>query len=455
MIKRNILTELSAWTRSDSRKPLVLRGARQIGKTFVIREFAKTKFENFFELNLEKEHELRLFQSVTDARKQISILEAYFGKTIDPSNSLLFIDEIQHSKIAVQMLRYFSEELPSLPVIVAGSLLDVVLKESEVVFPVGRVQYLYMHPVTFDEFLKTYYPKNHEELSQISIRTEIPLALHDLYTMRVQEYSLIGGMPEAIVTYQKNKKIVEVDSVFQSLVQGFYDDINKYAKGAELNYIRHVLYSLPPFVGTEIFYKGFGGSNYGSREMMAAFQKLEDVGLLHRIHSSRSVALPIISNLRKRAKLIALDMGIINFLLKQRESFLGTQYLENVYKGSIAEQFVAQSLIDRELLITSKPNYWYRDKKGSTAEVDFLIEYAGALLPIEVKNSNDGFLRSMQSFIDESQKTGIACKLGVRVSPQVLKTEIHTTPKGLDFKVINLPFYLVWRVSDERFWNLL
>ena len=208
------------------------------------------------------------------------------------------------------------------------------------------------------------------------------------------------------------------------------------------------VYSIPYFVGKEITYKGFGGSNYGSREMTQAFQILEEVGLLNRIYSSRSIALPIVSNQRKRAKLIALDIGMTNFVIKQRKPFLGESIIENIYKGSIAEQFVGQTLIGQESKLVFKPNYWYRDKSGSTAEVDFLIELQGTLLPIEVKNSDEKQVRSIESFIDESRVNGINTEVCIRISANQLKINNQQTPKSNRFKLIDVPFYLAWKIRD-------
>lgn len=180
-----------------------------------------------------------------------------------------------------------------------------------------------------------------------------------------------------------------------------------------------------------------------------AFQKLEDVGLLNRVYSSRSITLPIVSNQRKRAKLITLDIGIVNYILKQRKEFLGKEILGNIYKGSIAEQFIGQALIGRELKTTFKPNYWYRDKAGATAEVDFLIMSEDLLIPIEVKNSNEILLRSMESFVDESFENKTQCKLGVQISANSLRIEKRKTSKGRKFDVVNVPFYVGWRVAKE------
>lgn len=450
-IQRNIYNELQEWKRSSKRKPLIIRGARQTGKTFAVNSFAKENYKYFFQLNLEKEEHRRLFESVTDAEKLLRILETYFAQKIELRESLIFIDEIQHSKNALQMLRYFYEELPDLHVIAAGSLLEILLRELELSFPVGRVQYLHMHPVTFDEYLKTFEEKIYHELAELELNSPLEKVQHQIYMEKVQEYALIGGMPEMLTSFAERRSLVDAEEVYESLMQSFFDDISKYATGESAKYIRHVLYSLPPHIGQEIVYKGFGGSVYGSREISQAFETLEVVGLLTRIHSARSVALPLVSNFRKRAKLIYLDIGLANFALKQKRPFfvgLGESPLENVYKGAIAEQFVGQSIISSRITREEKPSYWYRDKAGSTAEVDFLIQHGDELLPIEVKNSNENFLRSLHIFIDESCTSNSPCKTGIRVGTRPLALEKQTTKADTTFSLMHVPFYLVWRLEN-------
>jgi uncharacterized protein len=434
-----------------SPKPLIIRGARQTGKTFIVREFAKENYKYFFQLNLEKEEHKRLFENDTDAKKQLRILETYFAQKIVDHESLIFIDEIQNSKSAIQMLRYFFEELPNLHIIAAGSLLEIMLKELDLSFPVGRVQYLYMHPVTFDEYLKTFEEKIYQELSNIDTDSKIEEIQHRIYLEKVQEYALIGEMPEMLTTYLSRKSLVDAESVYESLTQSFFDDISKYSNGESAKYIRHVLYTLPANIGQEIIYKGFGGSAYGSREMSQAFETLELVGLLSRVISARSVALPLVSNFRKRTKLIYLDIGLANFALKQKQPFffgLSKTALENVYKGGIAEQFVGQSLISCGIENNKKPHYWYRDKAGSTAEVDFLVAANNQLIPLEVKNSNEKLMRSLQLFIDESYINKSSCRLAIRAGVKPLALEMQLTREGNRYNLMHLPFYLFWRLEN-------
>lgn len=451
MIKHNVINELLRWRCSKGRKPLILRGARQVGKTFTVKTFAKEQYKNFYQLNLEKIEHQNLFLKVTDAKTQLLILESYFGQKIDPSSSLIFIDEIQHSKNAIQMLRYFYEELPAIHLIAAGSLLEVLLRELEVSFPVGRVQYLYMHPTTFGEYLNTFEEKIFKELFTLEKDAKVTDQQHQIYLSKVQDYALIGGMPEPLVKFSLSKSFLDAEDSFNSLVQSYFDDINKYASGEAAKYIRHVLYSLPPYVGQEIIYKNFGGSSYGSREISNAFETLELVGLLSRVFSARSVATPIVSNYRKRPKLLHLDIGLVNFSLKQRRPFfygLATGNMENVYKGGIAEQFVGQAFLALENRTKLQANYWYRDSVGSKAEVDFIIEYQGELVPIEVKNSNEQFLRSLYSFVDESHKNRTPCKQGIRIGSSPFRRDKATTPNGNTFELVQIPFYLVWRMKE-------
>lgn len=449
MIKRSIFNVLTKWSDRAGRKPLLVRGGRQVGKTWAVKEFGKQRFKNVVELNFEREADRRLFQSVGDIQTQINTVASARGQAIVPGETLLFLDEIQGSAIAIQQLRYFYEDFPQLHVIAAGSLLEAILPEIEVDFPVGRVEYAHMHPLTFPEFLEALgHDKWRSDLNALTLNERPEAALHEIWLKAVLEYALIGGMPEIVAAYAKNRNLSDLDSVYDALTQGFFDDIGKYATRGQATYLRHVLQHVPAFVGLQISYAGFGESAYGSRAMAAAFQKLEQVYLLSLVRSSRSLQPPISSNLRKFPKLLHLDIGLVNFNLKQRHELLLHKSLEAVYRGQIAEQLVGQTLLARQPGKRAPVNFWYRDQEAATAELDYVIALENSatgseIVGIEVKSGSAGTLRSLHQFVVESK-----VKRAVRISSAPLGIETVQAADGSPYRLISIPFYLAHRIEE-------
>jgi predicted AAA+ superfamily ATPase len=443
-LKRNIDTHLVKWKNSPTRKPLVVRGARQVGKTHSIKAFAEKEFHSLIYLNLEKSEDKNLFENLLSAEQFVNLLNIRQGNKIFPGNTLIFIDEIQESENALTQLRYLYEEMPELHVIAAGSLLEVMLFKKKISVPVGRVEYLYMHPLTFEEFLgATGQDSTVEYIQVFEMSQKIPESIHVQLMKKYMEYALVGGMPEVVSRYASGNSLIDLNSIYESLLVGFRDDIAKYTTPSQARYLVHCFDNTPIYVGTQIAYNNFAESNFRSREISLSFDTLELSYLVSRVFSSRSVNTPIVQNRKKAPKLVFLDVGLVNYKIGQREKFLSFSELEGVYQGQISEQIVGQSLIAHGANIHNSLYYWYRDKKGSNAEVDYLVNLGGDILAIEVKAGLSNSLKSLRSFIDEA-----GAKKALRVYSGPPLSEEAESLDGRKYTLVSLPYYLFDRYVE-------
>jgi uncharacterized protein len=444
MFFRNISKFLVGWKNSRGRKPLVLRGARQVGKTSAVHQFGGQEFETYIYINLELEYNAALFTRMIPVKELIQLIQLKFNKKITPGSTLLFIDEVQHSDVAMNQLRYFYEEIPELHVIAAGSLLEIKMKSEGFSFPVGRVEYCYMYPVTFDEFLIAQGETEAlEYISSVKHDTVIHEEIHTMFTKKFHTYALVGGMPEAVARYSETQSFIEVDTVYESILTGLRDDVSKYATAAKVKYIQHVIEHASKYIGLQIKYEKFGESNFRSREMRVAFDVLEKAMIVNRVFASASKEMPLIGNLKKSPKLLHLDIGLVNYQISMRAELFMIDDINAIYHGQIGEQIVGQTLLAMNTIRNDNLHYWYRDQKGATSEVDYLISLKGRLLPVEVKSGKTGTLRSLNSFMDE-------CKLdfAIRVYSGNMHSEQLKTINGKKFTLFSIPFYLLFRIQE-------
>lgn len=431
---RKIVTYLKEWRGKRERKPLILRGARQVGKTSAVLLFGKKYFENLIHINLEKTEHSRLFpQEITlaDFEKTVNLS---FGQPLTSGKTLLFLDEIQEAPHLLKLLRFFFEERPELHLIAAGSLFEVRLKEEALPFPVGRVEFAYLYPLDFFEFLQARDQGNlFPYLKNFDFKEKIPLGIHEKLLSLFNEYALIGGMPEAVKIYLNTRNPCEVNNVYSHLFTSFKDDVYKYTSIPKSKYVGFVLAQAPLFAGLPITYEKFGGSMYKSREMHHAFELLEKAMLLYQVKATKSTSLPLLSKLKKPAKLIFLDTGLVNYLMGTQEEFVRIKDLTDFYQGRIAEQIVGQHLFAS--FVSHVPNifYWYK-KKGSEAEVDFCFLNQGKIVGVEVKSGTRGRLKSGYEFLKATQDGKV-----IRVYSGQFKRENN---------FISLPFYLLPRLRE-------
>ena len=439
IIQRNTLDKLRAWRFSETRKPLVLRGASQVGKTTLVKEFAK-EYDIFLHLNLEKEDDCALFEANNDVNLLIQAIFMHKRQQQRNGSTLLFIDEIQNSRRAVAMLRYFYEEANHIHVIAAGSLLETVMDLRKISFPVGRVEFMALRPCSFTEFQNgTGDDFDAENVCNLNV---IP-AIHERVMRQFREYTLVGGMPAAIVQYAKKRDVLSVSSIYTSLLQTYKDDVEKYSSSTALiKVIRTILEVGWTQAAEAIVFEGFANTNYRSREISEAFQTLSKAMLMELVYPTGEVQSPVLPNQRRKPKLLWLDTGLVNFAVGLQQDVFSTPDINDVWRGRIAEHIVGQELIALNDNILAKRSYWRNDKHGSDAEVDFLYPFQGLQIPIEVKSGHNARLRSLHQFMDATNHG-----LSIRFWSKPYSVDDVTTPNGKHFRLVNVPFYYAGQVE--------
>ena len=440
MFERDFTNYLKRWKNSKGRKPLILRGARQVGKTSVVKMFGEKEFDNLVSINLEKSKDFELFKDVMSLEEFKKVINIAYGKELIAKKTLLFIDEIQNTPNLIELLRFFYEDFQKLHVIATGSLLDVKIKKQGLEMPVGRVEYAYLYPLTFFEFLEAV----GEEallgfLRKVDIREDIPQGIHQKALKLFNEYALIGGMPEIVSLYIQKASQERLDSTYHALLTAYNEDVYKYALKADIKYISYALEQAPYFAGERITYSKFSGSLYRSREMSEAFSILEKAMLLTQIRATKSVQLPLIGQEKRAKKLLYLDVGLVNFKNEIQSKFLRLKDLSDIYRGRIAEQVVGQNLLASEINREQTLYYWGRNKSGSSAEVDFCLVQDGNIIGIEVKSGHSSKLKSLFSLGNVAEGSKL-----VRVYSGKLKNEkIKYINK--EYNLLSVPFYLINR----------
>ncbi|MEZ2446191.1 ATP-binding protein [Chitinophaga sp. RCC_12] len=432
--KRNIEKYLNVWKLSDNRKPLIIRGARQVGKTTLIRDFAKT-YQYRIILNLEKPNDRSYFEDFDDVQ---TILEALLLANAIPSSAiadtLLFIDEIQESPKVIQLLRYFYEELPELHVISAGSLLEFAMQKVPS-FPVGRVEFLYLHPLNFQEYLEAIGKQALlEHLHTVPVRA----VAHKLLMDTFHRYAIIGGMPEVIKMDVQQQNLSDLPRIYESIWGTYKSDVEKYTSNdTERKIIKHLMDTAPLYLDERVKFQGFGNSNYRSREVGEAFRTLDDAKIIRLIYPTTDLHPPLKTDLKKSPRLQFLDTGLVNYSLGIQLEMLAMDDLNSAYKGAVIPHLITQELISLQSISAHKPNFWVREKTQSNAEVDLLFTNHDLVIPIEIKSGGTGSLKSLHQFIDAADHP-----YAIRMYAGVFKVEQAMTPNKKPYLLMNLPYYL-------------
>lgn len=437
---RNIEIELKKWKTNRSRKPLLLRGARQVGKTTIVNNFSKL-FDHYIYLNLELSEDARFFLDFDEAEKIMNQIILAKGLTIQKNESvLLFIDEVQEVPKAIALLRYFYEKLNYIHVIAAGSLLELALgKVSKM--PVGRVQFLHMHPLNFSEYLI-----NTKKNAWVKAFNTIPVQenAHIILQEQFHKYCILGGMPEIVKHFLKNENVNLLNAIYQNIWSAYSADVEKYGVNqTERHVIRHILNTAPFYLDERIKFQNFGNSNYRSREVSEAFKSLDAVGVIRLIYPTTSVKRPVVKDFKKSPRMLFLDVGIINNIRKAQSELLNLTDLSEGYRGALIPQIIYQEIISTNSLTNEKPTFWVRDKTQSSAEVDLIIEHEGYVIPVEIKSGSTGSLKSLHQFINRSNHP-----YAVRIYGGEFSIQEQTTPEGKDYFLMNLPYYLGTKIND-------
>lgn len=435
MINRDVEIAFNDWKNSQNHMPILLRGARQIGKTYTVRKFGNAHFQNYVEINFElHENASYCFESLepTEIVKQLELLT---NKDITPGNTLLFLDEIQECPRAIMALRYFKENMPDLHVIAAGSLLEFVFNDSDFRMPVGRVFLYHMKPLSFKEFLSAKgLLKMRSFIESVELDDAIPVNVHEQLLKLVKEYCVLGGMPAVFQEYEQTGSYKKAQDMQSTILNTYRSDFAKYAKGAEINYCQMIYNKAPELVGKQFKYAHIS-RDVQSRALKPALQKLVQANVIHTVYASSGSGLPLNALLNeKKLKLLFLDIGLMKRAGHLSLDVLMSDDLLLINQGQLAEQFVGQELLAyQDLLMSPEVYFWARDKRGASAEVDYLVNVRSRILPIEVKSGGSNKLKSLHLFLEEQK-----LDLGIKFSSEM------RAKKG---NILSLPVYLVSEIS--------
>ncbi len=415
-----------------------------MGKSFLVRMFAESHFDRLVELNFERDPELAsLFSSspLETARN----LELRFGTKIEPGRTLVFLDEIQAAASVLAKLRYFHEELPGLHVIVAGSLLEFVLEKHEFSMPVGRIEYLHLGPMEFEEFLLAIDKKHLVHfLEELSVTDSIPEAIHSQLLGLLRQFLAIGGMPAAIKAFLDTGSFQECDAVKQSILSTYQDDFSKYQRRVNHPRLIKVFRKLPRLVGSRFKYAKVDRLER-SKDLAETLHMLCLARVAHRVLHSSANGVPLGAEVHDRNfKVLFMDVGLmVRALGLSLLDFEGAEDLLLVNQGAVCEQFVGQHLLySRELYEEPELYFWSREQRNSAAEVDYVISQGPEIVPVEVKAGKTGTLKSLHLFLREKGRG-----FGIRLNSQPpSRLEAETSLPGYEnakFTLLSLPLYMV------------
>ncbi|HEX7585450.1 MAG TPA: ATP-binding protein [Prolixibacteraceae bacterium] len=413
-MRRNILSNLLSWKDSTNRKVLLLRGARQVGKTFIVHELGKT-FTHFIQVNFEKEKDVaQFFNRNLDPVRICSELSAYYGIPIRENETLLFFDEIQACPRAIQSLRFFYEDMPGLHLIAAGSLLEFALAELPS-FGVGRIRSMFMYPMSFNEFLLAHDRDQFVELiNKASPDEPMNPVFHEMLTDYYRKFQLTGGMPEVVRQVAENKSVYDALNVLDDLSLSIRDDFSKYHRRVPESRIREVFASIVEQAGAKFVYSNVV-AKASQPQIKEALELLIMAGLAFPVYHTSANGFPLGAQMDpKKFKVLLYDTGIFQHILGLNiREYLVVEEMEMVNKGSLAEIYAGLELI-KASSITDKPQlfYWHRLERGSNAEVDYVIRQGDEIVPVEIKSGYSGKMQSMRLFMKEKNlKRGIRSSL--------------------------------------------
>lgn len=433
---REIINDLKRWMNKTNRKPLLLTGVRQCGKTYIVKEFARTYFESCLYVNFESSEGISgIFDYDFDVERIIKELENTFKTKIVPGKTLVFFDEIQECPRAITSLKYFCESRKELHLICAGSLLGVTLKREQISFPVGKVNRLQLYPMSFKEFVIA---NGREELIEVFGEWPTDREIPKLYSVPMEkllkEYYIVGGMPEVVKTWIQTQDLEEVEEVQNEILNDYADDFSKHAPATDVPKIRWIWDSVPVQLAKENNKFVFSHVKEGKRsaELEDALQWLKDAGLIYQTELVEKPELPLSGFAEKTYfKVYMSDIG----LLRTKSKVSAKTIMEETdgyvrYKGAFAENYVLTELVANG----QSPFFW---RSGNTAEVDFVFEYDGEIIPVEVKAADNTQAKSYKQFCQK-----YAPRLGFKLSRKNIAESMC-----VNTDTINIPLYLGWNMD--------
>ncbi len=425
-ISRNIENKLIEWKKSPHRKPLILRGARQVGKTYTIKRFGEEKFEQTAYFNFDEQPDLcQFFRDTKDVHRILRNLSLVCGKEIKPQTTLVVFDEIQECNEALGSLKYFCENAPEYAVISAGSLLGVAIAKGRT-FPVGKVDFMDIHPVTFLEFLSSSAPELLNYINSLQGIEPIPDIFFSQLLEQFKVYFITGGMPESIASYLEDMDIQRVQELLQNVLDAYSLDFSKHIEKPDIFKVGYVWKSIPSQLSRENkkFLYQTVKTGARAREYENAIEWLDRAGLVYKIHRLSSAKLPLSTYKDLSAfKLYMIDVGLLRRLsLLSPSAITEGNRLFTEFQGALSENYVLQSLKNQ---FEGSPYYW---TSGNKAEVDFVIQYNNELIPVEVKSGTNTRSRSLSVFSEKYKP-----ELRIRFSMMNIK---------YDNGLLNIPLFL-------------
>ena len=443
-IQRRELDILIEWLNKPHRKPLVMRGARQVGKSTLVRQLASSSHRFCLELNLERDTELSDFFVDNDPKRIIQNLALYAKRPLDPNSTILFIDEIQAAPQILATLRYFYEEYPEFPVIVAGSLLDFALESPQFSMPVGRIQYFHLGPLSFEDFLMAVGETALVEwIRTVSIHDKVPLPIHQRCLELVKQFWLIGGMPEVVAHFSEYHDFQELDNLKHNILQTYQDDFHKYEQVTHIPLLRRVFQTIPRVIGQTLKYAHIDRDSK-STQVRAALEALQLARIIRMVYHSHANGLPLRAEIDPKIfKVIFLDIGLqcTALGLNNLDIIKGPDWAW-INRGSLAEQFIGQALLHLSPSYQAPELfYWTREKAQSAAELYYVLQHNTRVIPIEVKAGKTGRLKSLHYFIRD-KKWSLAVRFNADMPSFLQETAILPNQTPIDYHLLSLPFYL-------------
>ncbi len=432
-MKRALINDLIKWKNKKNRKPLILKGVRQCGKTYLLKTFGKENYSSVAYFNFEENENLKtVFEKDYDTSRIILELGLFAGQTIKPNETLVIFDEIQECGKAITSLKYFCENAPEYHIVCAGSLLGIAL-QNQLSFPVGKVEFLTLYPMSFSEFLKAIAPENLADyVDKLSWKDELPQIIADKLSTFLRQYYITGGMPEVVSTWKKTFSIEEVESVQQAIINSYELDFAKHAPIKEFPKLTAIWRSIPEQLAKENAKFMFGHVKKGwrAKDLEDALEWLINAGLVYKVCKIEKPFMPLSSYADETAfKLYACDVGLLRKMSKlPYEVILDASPIYKEFKGSLTENYVLTEILKST---TDVAYYW---SSGNTAEVDFVVQCNSEIIPIEVKSERNVKARSLAEYLKKYEP-----KYSVKTS---MKSEIKT--EG----IICIPLYLISRLSS-------
>lgn len=442
-MKRSASAFLDEWLAGSGRKPLVLRGARQVGKTWLIRDLATRQSRDLVELNLEKRPELGAHFSSNDPSRIVSDLEAELNVTIRAETTILFLDEIQAVPELLASLRWFREEMPKLPVVAAGSLLDFALRQHDFSMPVGRIMYCHVEPLSFFEFLEgSGNEKLRAALEEAGRTGVLSPRLHERSLELFSEYCVVGGLPEIVKEWIEHRDDNQRLQLQRDVVAAYRDDLNKYRDRVPADLLRRVMDAVPRQLGSRFVYSQVD-VDARHREVKRAVELLELARLCHRIEHTAAGGLPLGAEGNPRLfKLIVADVGIGTAQLGlSRVNLRNLDQTIWANKGGLAEQFAGQHLRCIFPPWEDPRLFFWQRTGGRQGEIDYVMQHENHVLPVEVKSGSAGSMKSLHTFMNQKQ-LHLAARLDGN-PPSLQDMDVKTTTgERVRYRLLSLPLYM-------------